>query len=53
MPYVSGDGKTVPSCPSSCEDSSRIKNYRAQGGSTKVFTTPTQIKLEIMAHGPV
>lgn len=54
LPYHSGDGSAFP-CYSfqKCEDGTPIKNYYAQKGSSKTFTDPNSIKLEIMTNGPV
>ena len=30
LPYKSGDGKTIPKCPTTCEDGSEYKKYYAQ-----------------------
>ena len=30
FPFASGDGKTIPQCPSQCEDGSEIKKYYSQ-----------------------
>ena len=34
FPYKSGDGKTIPKCPSKCEDGSEFKKYYAQNAFT-------------------
>jgi cathepsin B len=55
LPYVSGDGKTVPHCPhGTCSDSKlKFTKYRANAGSSKPLTCANQIKEEIFNHGPV
>jgi len=55
LPYVSGDGKTVPHCPhGTCTDSTlKYTKYRAVAKSSKPLTCATQIKAEIFKNGPV
>jgi len=54
LPYHSGDGSAY-ACSSfqKCEDGSKLRHYYAQKGSTKTFTDPNSVKLEIMTNGPV
>jgi len=54
LTYHSGDGSDYP-CYNfrTCEDGTPIRQYYAQKGSSKTFTDPESIKLEIMTHGPV
>jgi len=60
VPYISGDGKTVPKCSSNCapvSNSSKTEErfviYKAKKGSSKALTCPLQIQREIMENGPV
>jgi len=54
LPYASGGGVS-PTCSSftKCADGLAIKKYYAKTGSSKWLTTPTTIKTEIVANGPV
>jgi cathepsin B len=53
-PYQSGNG-AVPSCSkfTKCSDGSALRHYYAKVNSTKYFTTPAAIQMEIMTNGPV
>ena len=54
LSYHSGDGSTFP-CYNfqKCEDGSKLRHYFAQKGSSKTFTDPDSIKLDLMTHGPL
>jgi len=54
LPYVSGDGRTVPHCPhGTCKDTEKFTKFRAVSNKSKALTSPSQIKAEIYANGPV
>ena len=48
--YKSGGGDSG-SCPSTCDDGSPLRFYKAT--STKSFTSVSSLQLELMANGPV
>jgi len=52
FPYSSGNG-TAPSCISSCVDGSPFTKYKVKPFSTKSFSNPTSIQVEIITNGPV
>ncbi|CDW79985.1 UNKNOWN [Stylonychia lemnae] len=53
-PYKSGDGKTVPACPSTCTDSSQeYVKYKCETGSTKQANGVEATKTLISQSGPV
>lgn len=54
LSYHSGDGSAYP-CYNfqKCEDGSKMRHFFAQKGSSKTFTDPESIKLEILTNGPV
>jgi len=55
FPYVSGDGKEIPSCPhGACMDTKlKYTKYRALAGKSQPLTCEKQIKEEILKNGPV
>jgi len=52
-PYVSGDGKNIPSCNNSCSNNSKIVQYKAVKRTAKALSCPLQIQREILENGPV
>jgi cathepsin B len=50
--YESGDG-SEPLCLKQCTNGKKMNFYKSQQDSLRIFTTPDQIKAEIMANGPV
>ena len=40
FPYKSGDGKTMPNCPTTCQDGSEYKKYYAQNAYTTSLLGP-------------
>ena len=52
MPYTSGSG-SVPRCAKTCSGSETWKKYSCKSGSIVEATTPSQIKSEIYANGPM
>jgi len=52
--YKSGDGKNIPKCPKTCDQTSeKLVLYKAVQGSSKPLTCATQLQNEIMTNGPV
>ncbi len=55
MPYVSGDGTTIPSCPTKCEDGSVFKTYQCgEVNHVTKFIYPIKDKMkEELMKGPI
>ena len=49
MPYQEGDTK----CTFACTAPHKYQKHYCKRGSLKVFTTPSEIKKEVVANGPI
>jgi len=52
LPYTSGNG-TTGLCPLHCTDGEAYKKYHVKLLSTKTFSNPKSIQIELLANGPV
>lgn len=53
LPYVSGDGITIPWCPEKCVDGSELKRYQAIKRKTANFRDPNSLKQDLFTYGYV
>jgi cathepsin B len=53
LAYTSGENGTTGSCPATCNDGSPYQFYKAQALSTKTYSDPQSIQVDMLQNGPI